>query len=171
MKKALTVFLLLLASAVTTAQTPGGWVKVSSEEGRFSVLMPTKPEESKETQNSPNGPYTTHLLISKGAGEIYLVGWVDYDPNFNFNVQGELEANRDNFIKGIKATLLDTVKIDFNGNPGIEFTAETADTSFKSRIYVVGRRPYQLVVASPKGADATRNISRFFSSFEVTAAK
>ena len=177
MRKALTAFASLLAFvSIAAAQTPGGWVKVSSAEGRFSVLMPSKAEEKTDRQDSAHGPYSSHLFMVRDADEIYLVGWVDYDPSFKFDVQGELEANRDNLCKGLNATVLDTTKIVLNGYPGIEFTAEIPDTAenlrnynVKSRVYIVGARPYQLVVLSPKGTDATQDTSRFFSSFEVSA--
>ncbi len=50
---------------------------------------------------------------------MFLIGWVDYDPSFNFNRQAELEANRDNFVKGLKATLAEHVaQLTIDGYPG-----------------------------------------------------
>ena len=62
--------------------------------------MPEVPTEKTDTVNSAHGPYTTHLFVVKDTTSVYLIGWVDYDPAFNFNRQAELEANRDNFVKG-----------------------------------------------------------------------
>jgi len=95
------------------------------------------------------------------------VGWVDYDPDFNFSVQSELEANRDKFVSGVKGTLIGTTKIVLNGYPGIEFTAETDQVFFKSRVYIVGRRPYQLIAGTYKGQDESNNVARFLDSFQV----
>ena len=145
----------------------GGWVSFSSEEGRFSVLMPETPVDKAETTESAHGPYTTHLFIVRDTTSVYLIGWVDYDPSFNFNRQAELEANRDNFVKGVKATLINSRSVTLDGYQALEFTAETADTIFKSRVYMVGRRPYQLVAGTSKGFDDSRNVSRFFESFKV----
>lgn len=152
------------------ANTPdsSGWVKFSSPEGRFSVLMPEIPEDKTETVDSAHGPYTTHLFIVKDPPNVYLIGWVDYDPSFNFNRQAELEANRDNFVKGITATLISTRPTVIDGFSAIEFTAETTDRVFKSRVLMVGRRPYQIVIGSPKGVDDTANVTRFFNSFKVS---
>jgi hypothetical protein len=99
---------------------------------------------------------------------VYLIGWVDYDPSFNFNRQAELEANRDNFVKGINAKLITTRPTMIDGYSAIEFTAETDDRVFKSRVYMVGRRPYQIVIGSPKGQDDSVNVNRFFNSFKVS---
>ena len=152
------------------AKTPddSGWVKFTSPEGHFSVLMPEIPQDKSETVDSAHGPYTTHLFIVRDTTSVYLIGWVDYDPSFNFNRQAELEANRDNFVKGISATLLNTRPTMVDGYSGLEFTAETGDRVFKSRVFLVGRRPYQIVIGSPKGFDDAAITDRFFSSFKVS---
>ena len=130
-------------------------------------MMPEIPKDKSETTDSTHGPYTTHLFIVKDGDSVYLIGWVDYDPSFNFNRQAELEANRDNFVKGINARLLSTRPTVIDGYSAIEFTAETDDRVFKSRVYMVGRRPYQIVIGSPKNQDDTANVNRFFNSFKV----
>jgi hypothetical protein len=151
--------------------TVPGWVKFISDEGRFSVLMPGAPEDKVETTPSEHGPYTTHLFILRQPRNVFLIGWVDYDPSFNFNRQTELEANRDNFVKGVNARLLETRSTRIDGYPALEFTAENANRIFKSRVYMVGRRPYQLVIGSPKGIDDSASIDRFFNSFKVSLIK
>jgi hypothetical protein len=153
-----------------TAPAPvdnGGWAQFVSDDGRFSVLMPEIPQEKTETTESAHGPYTTHLFIVKDTTSVYLIGWVDYDPSFNFDRKAELDANRDNFVKGINAKLLSSRTTVIDGYSGLEFTAETADRIFKSRVFLVGRRPYQIVIGSPKGFDDAVSVNRFFNSFKV----
>lgn len=145
-----------------------GWVKFTSDAGRFTVLMPERPNDKVETTDSAHGPYTTHLFIVRDPTSVYLIGWVDYDPSFNFNRQAELEANRDNFVKGVGAKLINSRPTVIDGYSAIEFTAETDDRVFKSRVYMVGRRPYQIVIGSPKGQDDTANVNRFFNSFKIS---
>ena len=153
----------------TTTPNNGGWMMFKSEEGRFSVLMPGIPEDPEiKTTPSEHGPYTTYMIILKNPPHVFLVGWVDYDPSFNFNRQAEIEMNRDNFVKGLKATLLTSRHLTIDGYPALEFTAEVNDRVFTSRVYLVGRRPYQIVIGSPKGVDDSVNVNRFFNSFKVT---
>jgi hypothetical protein len=156
------------APAPSPAEDNGGWVRYNSVAGRFTVLMPEIPEDKAETTQSDHGPYTTHLFIVRDTKNVYLIGWVDYDPSFNFNRQAEIEANRDNFVKGINATLVSTRATTFDGYSGLEFTAETADRVFKSRVYMVGRRPYQIVIGSPKDEPDPVATNRFFNSFKVS---
>jgi len=151
-----------------TAEAGAAWTRFTSEAGRFSVLIPGTPQDKAETEQSEHGPYTTHLLMLKDTKNVFLIGWVDYPPTFNFNRQAEMEMNRDNFVKGVEATLLDTRPLTIDGYKAIEFTAETADKIFKSRVYMVGRRPYQIVIGSLKGEDDSVNVNRFFNSFKVS---
>src|SRR4029079_3077409 len=124
--------------ARTTPNAPdnGGWAQFSSDTGRFSVLMPEIPQEKTETTDSSHGPYTTHLFIVRDTTSVYLIGWVDYDPSFNFNRQAELDANSDEWCKGINATRVSTRPTVIDGYSAIEFTAETADRLFKSRVFM-----------------------------------
>lgn len=151
----------------TRTPDPAGWVKFDSEEGHFSVLVPEIPQDKAETVQSQHGPYTTHLFILKDTNLVYLIGWVDYDPSFNFNRQAELDANRDNFVKGINATLVSTQSLTIDGYSTVEFKAETADRIFWSRVFMVGRRPYQIVVGYPKGEDLPSDATKFLNSFKV----
>jgi len=153
--------------ANNAAMDIGGWVKFTSDTGRFSVLMPEAPTEQKETTQSEHGPYTTHLFIVKDPQNVYLIGWVDYDPSFNCNRQSELDANRDNFVKGVKATLLSSRTLTLDGYQALEFSAEAGDRVFRSRVYMVGRRPYQIVIGVPKDNEDPVVVNRFFNSFKV----
>jgi hypothetical protein len=153
----------------TADPNDAGWVRFTSESGRFSVLMPETPTNKTDTTPSEHGPYTTHLFITrdKNTNNVYLIGWVDYDPSFNFNKQSELAANRDNFVKGIKATLISTRPLQIDGYQALEFVAETSEMVFKSRVYMVGRRPYQIVIGYPKDTEDALTTNRFFNSFKV----
>ena len=153
----------------TPKPTEVGWEKFSSIDGRFSVLMPVTPTDKTETIASDPWPYTTHLLVGRDAIErVFLIGWVDYHPAFNFNKQSELEANRDEFVKGVGAKLLTSRTITIDGYRTLEFTAENEEKVYKSRVYMVGRRPYQIVIGLPKGQDDTASINLFFNSFKVS---
>lgn len=173
-KKILAVLpLLLLAALNARAQTPAGWVKFSPPTPHFNVLLPSQPKEDVKTSEGANGPFTTYTYMTASPErEIYMVGWVDYDPKFKFGVQAELEANRDNFVKNIKARLVSTTPIKLGTHPGIEFKAAVdGKADIFSRVYIVGRRPFQLIFVSPLGLDSAAARERFFSSFKLGAAK
>ena len=164
-------------SAPTPANTPNpnpnpnanAWAKFTSEEGRFSVFMPGTPkDEVKTTPSADIGPYTTRFFTLRNPRHVFLIGYVDYDPSFNFNRQAELEANRDQFIKQLSATLVSSRNVRIDGHSALEFTAETGERIFKARVYIVGRRPYLIVLISPKNVDDSFALNRFFNSFKIT---
>ena len=156
------------APAVASTPNPNAWAKFTSEEGRFSVFIPGIPKDQVQTTPSNIGPYTTHLFTLRNPRHVFLIGYVDYDPSFNFNPQAELEANRDQFVKNLKATLVASRNVKVDGYSALEFTAVTEERIFKSRVYIVGRRPYLIVLGSPKGVDDAPALSRFFNSFKIT---
>ncbi|MET0621578.1 MAG: hypothetical protein ABW250_01225 [Pyrinomonadaceae bacterium] len=164
---------ILLAALSTSAQTPAEWVKFSPPGSHFSVLLPTEPQEKKEAGQGSKGPYTGYMFASVApTGEVYLVAWMDYEKEFDMNVQAQLEANRDSFLKGLDAKLLSTTPIKLGAHPGIEFKAEVPGSAdVLSRFYIVGRRPYGLSVVTPVGRDSSAGRERFFSSFKLGAEK
>jgi hypothetical protein len=148
----------------------GDWIKFTSEAGRFSVLMPGpgEPKDDSETKNDPKlGSYTTHLFMQKTDKGLFMTGWVDYAPTVKLDVQGELAANRDNFVRGIQARVTSERPVKLGDSPGIEFTAESEQATFKSRVYVVGQRPYMVVAATLKGESDAANVERFLASFQL----
>ena len=89
-----------------------GWAKFTSEEGRLFGADAGNTEGTRLRQRQSamvHTPLTCSLCVRTQTR--FLIGWVDYDPSFNFNRQAELEANRDNFVKGIKATLVDQLDL------------------------------------------------------------
>jgi hypothetical protein len=143
------------------------WTKFSSTEGRFSVLVPGQPKVSTETKQSSIGPYTNHLFMVNQERSVLIFGWVDYQPNVRLNVPGEIKANKDNFLNGLKARSLSETPITVEGNPGIEFTAETDTVYIKSRVFVIGARPYMLAAVYAKGFEDARGLERFLTSFQT----
>ena len=141
------------------------WITFNSPDTKFSVMLPAQP--SFQTDSSSTYPqYTTEMFFSKTSTDIFLVGYVDYESRYVFDFQKELEANRDNFIKGINGTLVESKNVDFMGYKGIEFSARTSSHFWTSKVFMVGRRPYQLVVGSNTGKPSESE-SKFYNSFSL----
>jgi hypothetical protein len=148
----------------------GEWIRFTSEVGRFSVLMPGpgEPKDESETRTDPRfGAYTTHLFLQKSDKGLFMAGWVDYAPTVKLDVESELTANRDNFVKGVAAHVTSEHPVKLGDSPGTEFNAESEQATFKSRIYVVGQRPYMIVAATLKGTNDDANVERFLASFQL----
>jgi hypothetical protein len=63
-------------------------------------------------------------------------------------------------------TLLSDMAIDLNGVPGREFTAKDDTWNYTVRLYLNGKRLYQLIVVSNTANPATQ-ISEFMNSFKI----
>jgi hypothetical protein len=174
MRSLILVILLAVSASVVLGQTAGNlaWKKFTPPEGHLSVSFPGPTEPKSEITTTPDaktGPYTTYLYSVVADGTIYMVAWVDYSPTFRFNVQQEIGLNRDNFAKGIKGKVVSETPYSFGAHPGTEFVTETDSSTARSRVFVVGRRPYMLIVVNSKGRDNSANIDRFFSSFRLNS--
>jgi hypothetical protein len=156
---------LLLTLAASLNAYQGGWLKVEPSGGGFSIMMPAKPEEKVK----PSEEFTFHSFTVNGERAIYLASYGDYAPSIKLNSEAELLANRDNFLKGVNARLIESRRITLDGHAGLEFTAENENASFKSRIYLVGNRVLQLAVAVFRGQDDSDNVNRFFDSFTFSS--
>ena len=80
---------------------------VELEGAGFSVLMPGKPVEAIDKRPL----YTLHsFTITYGRGT-YVASYSDYGVEAKLNPNTALTANRDKFLKSLKATLLSSPDI------------------------------------------------------------
>jgi hypothetical protein len=160
------LLLLCFCRAIDRAQGDE-WIKLAPVGGGFSVMMPTNPEE----EVRPGDDLTVHLFTATTDNALYTVAYGDYAPSVRFNVDDELAANRDNFLKRVDASLKTTKPLTMDGRKGLEFIGENAQASFKSRVFIFGTRFYQIAVAVLRGKDDAQNSNRFFASFGFTGAE
>lgn len=178
----ITLILVLTTASIAHGFQISEWINFSSNKGQFSVSLPAEPEE--EIQNTQIQPFdfktgktldkkvaaTSYLVRSLTAEGIFMVVWVDYESTFTFDTAGELIANRDSFLRESGARLLTEKKIEFNGSPALEFTAEKSPgILITARIYIIDKRPFVLVAAMKNQAEQNHNANKFLSSFKITA--
>jgi|SRR5437016_9740225 len=162
MKKRLSLALLaILLAPFAAAAVQSEWVRVAPVGGGFSFRMPANPKEESKT----DADYSSHSFSLVTDPVIYIVEYGDYSPTIHLDVRGELNANRDNFVNGVNAKLIDSKEIDLDGHPGLEFTAENSQASMKSRVYLVGNRVFMIAVAVLDGKSEPENVERFLGSF------
>lgn len=156
-----------LAAVPASAQ---GWTEYRSEAGRFRVVLPGAPQEKSDpVTEGPAAPGTNHIVSAIANRQVFLVAYSDYRPDFTFDSTAELNANRDNFVKGIEANLLTTGPATTSGITGIEITAEKPGQFFvRGRIFNRGKRPYMIAVMVPFDQRTAPEIARFLDSFAFT---
>ncbi|MCA1558386.1 MAG: hypothetical protein LC731_07600 [Acidobacteria bacterium] len=162
---ALSLFICLVAGARVSAQTQP-WTKFSSPEGRFTVLMPLEPKMEEESKDTSVGRVVMRFFTAGSEKGIFVVAYADYSV---CDAKRELDANRDSFLRGMKATLVSESDIKLQDNPGREIKAVRDNLSIRSRIYLVGRRYYQIMAITPATLPANLEADKFFASFELTS--
>ena len=161
MRKTAVLIVLTLLCYSAFGQATKDWIRFEPQNGGFVIMMPDKPKEDVDVKDA----FTTHLFTVSAGKAVYLVGFGDYAASVKLDPQKELEANRDNFNKGLKATLLTSSAYNMDGRLGLEFTSETTSADLKSRVFIVGNRVIQLATLVAKGSNEQPNVDKFLDSF------
>jgi hypothetical protein len=173
---------LLAAILVLTFAAPGlgfqgsaEWVRYTSDEGRYSALIPQQPKLSSQEATAPGGEkFTQYMAQTNDAESIYMLGYFDYTANMVFS----LDKARDGVMEATKGTLIKEEAISLGGNPGRELKIATKNGDFdllvRVRFYEIGRRIYILQHIFQKSSDTpaiAAKSTRFFDSFKATPLK
>jgi hypothetical protein len=170
-----TVLVLVPAALAVAAQSSPEWVKYTSDEGRYSALIPQQPKLSTQEATAPGGEkFMQYMAQTNDADSIYMVGYFDYAGNMIFS----LDKARDGVLDATKGTLIKEEPISLGGNAGRELKVATKNGDFdlliRIRFYEIGRRIYVLQHIFQKASDTpavTAKTTRFFDSFKPTPPK
>lgn len=180
MAKKITVLsiLVLLAFSVASGQQPpateaASWEKFSSSEGRFTFLVPTKPAAANQEVDTKVGKLMIYTFASKNNVGYFMGTFGDYPNDASDSAQAEriLDGVRDGVIRGSKTTLISEKQRWIRGYPGREFTGsgkvDGTDVIYSWRVYLVGRRLYQLVAATLDNDAGHPDVTKFLDSFDL----
>jgi hypothetical protein len=153
-------------------QTQTEWIKFTSPEGRFSILLQHEPKF--ETVNATDTSGITNYRYSDlESGYGFICEY--FDVASTGAVQDFLDVTRDGIIRGAGATKVGEEKISLNSYPGRELQMsfkvnEGTEIAARTRIYLVNKRLYSLTFLHVKSMDALLASDlgkKFFSSFEL----
>lgn len=171
---AVPVIVLLCSGAVLALQAAVEWSKVDSPEGRFSVVMPKKPETGVRDVDTAVGKLALHTFgTSNGTGQ-FMISYADYPeaPQPGTAQEAVLDGVRGGVLKGLNAELTSEIKVAIKGNPGRELrmkkVTEGTEVVFSWKMFLVGRRLYQMGVATTKADAESPDIQKFFMSFQLS---
>lgn len=97
-RRASVVPLLILSLATVVSGQSDGWTRYAPSGSNFTILVPTAPEvlpPEKDTTGETNADVFLYRIRTSSL--VYIFGWTDYQTPVN--VEGENDANRDNFVK------------------------------------------------------------------------
>ncbi|MEM6401931.1 MAG: hypothetical protein AAF757_17150, partial [Cyanobacteria bacterium P01_D01_bin.116] len=138
-----------------------GWKQFYSDEGNFSIFLPSK---SVTNLNSTSEDYSINIYHTDTKKSSYIVGYVDYNNNLTHL---SLDTIYDNFLNDflgndIKLLGQHDVILDKYRGIEVEYQNDNQKIVAKSRLFLVGQRLYLLDVSNYKAGDA----KQFFNSFQ-----
>ncbi|MFA5057914.1 MAG: hypothetical protein WC485_07355 [Opitutaceae bacterium] len=160
-------FLLLTLFLHPAVRAEESWKTFEKTADNYSVSMPATAKESSEPVSDKLGTHQMNSIMGQEGTTIYIIGCLAYDSGTKLDIEGELLANRDNFMKAVQAHLLDSNRYEFSGCPALDFkAANDQGYVFEGRVVLVGGRiVYQLATAY-KGSEAPPGIRTFLDSFK-----
>lgn len=166
---------LVLAGMAFAAEAD--WSSFTSKEYTFSASFPAAPKAETSTVtahvNGKDIPVEMHQFMAKGAnGALCLVVHSPY--SWPIAIEGELVANRDNFVKGLSATVTTSERTSIKrGNgpalPALHFDATGPTYKFRSLVVIDGQQVYQIAGGVPKKGGEDADLDRCVNSLVLTS--
>jgi hypothetical protein len=149
------------------------WQEFASRTGGFYIVMPGSPDSEVHDVFTAVGVLELHTFFVQVRDSAYMVGYSDY-PKFLVDsavVDEMLDGARDGAVANVDGRLVWERRIRLQGYPGRELWIE-ADVDGESglahaRLYLVGTRLYQILVAGPTHEYSQSNAEKFLNSFLV----
>jgi hypothetical protein len=149
------------------------WEKFNSPEGKFNILVPSKPALEVRDVDSSLGKLTLYLYTTSNSSGYFLASYGDYPvaPKDANQAESVLDGVRDGIQTGSKSEIVSEKKISLDSYPGREITTRKTDQGevvvFKWRIYLVGRRLYENAVGTLQKDSESPEIMKFLTSFDL----
>lgn len=164
-------FLIFAITLATPVMLVAQATKITSAEGRYTVVFPAPAERQYNPPKTENGlTYAIEMYTASLNGQIFRTVSTSYQ-GAQINTQKELQANVDNFVKALSAKLTSTTPTEYvsrAGNiPGTAFTCETDQLTIQGRFFVAGNDVWGIVYAARKGAESEAMKEQFFRSLEI----
>lgn len=146
------------------------WREVRSDEGGFSVLLPTKPRIDSQSIPAQGYPLQLHQWSSKARQTAFAIGYADL-PRPGSDA---LTVMREALLRNISGKVISDDPVVINGIPGRDILAEgrigNSDVVLRLRSLSGQGRLYQLAILGPPGDFQTSETETFFLSFRLDKA-
>lgn len=163
------VAIIAVARPLAGFQYDGQWKRFAPAEGRFAVIMPGLPAHVRKNEDSAHGKIVQHSYGLKTRSGLLEIIYAEYP--FAPDAAAELQANRDQFMADTGTKLVSESKINYRGNPGLEFRCEKSDSIFIVRMYVMDQTVYELAGGGYTNQVDYDEVGRFLNSFQLVDEK
>jgi hypothetical protein len=157
--------------------TPGlAWPEFTSDEGGFTIQLPSTPEEQVQTVPSALGDVDMHIFMAETETAAYGVMYNTFPLEVaegDEALNNMFDSSRDGAIGNVGGEFVSEEAIEISGHPGrhIVFTVPDAIVPGGGegylRIYWVDGIFYQVIALGTKGAFSEDTVTWFLDSFEL----
>lgn len=144
--------------------------KFYSKDGKFKVNFTGEPELSKDTVGTDVGTIQMYMyMYEKSATEIEMLAYSDYPSSMveQSNADDLLQGAKNGAVNNLNATVTEENKIDFNGNPGLEFKADNGQYYVHYKLVLKNNRLYQIALMRDGAQPSDEAINNFIKTFEI----
>jgi hypothetical protein len=154
-------------------ESANGWQDYKSSAGKFSVQVPSKPQEQSQEQKTNVGTIKLNMVIAEASDSGYFVGYADF-PNKIAN-PADIQKGLGDSVKGSVGNLKGVIKSEkeymLGDVPCRDFEAsgkvQTTDVSMKGRFCLAENRLYQVFALGAADKIAAADVDRFIKSFKI----
>ncbi len=155
-----------LLETPTIAQA--AWQEFSPEDADFSVLFPTTPAETLDTN--------IRMLIVREGESTYMLQYGGVPAKYQADLDGFLDLVADNLPAEVNGTVIKAGDLSLADNPGREVMIEFSNTKYPAggiqdhRLYIIDNVFYNLIVEGPQAGYPTERADQFLDSFQIDGA-
>ena len=143
----------------------------SSQDGRFMVDFPGRPEHSSDLVDTDVGKVRSHSFIhSPSATEAFMVFYADYPSDYVRSIKPDemlgkalAGAMKPLGVEGVE----DSEQFTLNGMPALDFRTQGEALHMVGRIILDGNRLFQITIIRDGNYPSQETIDKFFDSFFI----
>ncbi len=148
------------------------WQEYNSEDGSYAIMMPAKPANMTQTQQSMVGELDVHMMVADMQDHgAFMVGHADYPEDFSGVSADELlDMAAQGAVNSSEAKLLSKKRISLEGHPGLELELSLKKLKGRTvtRVYwVAPRRIYIMFASAPSSPETDARLSTFLNSLRL----
>lgn len=148
-----------------------GWIEYASDDGKFTVQFPKKPEVATQTVPVPNSDQTLNLneVKAKQSDQTFSVSYIELPKRWRIFspstlLKGAMKVVL-NHMPGVELLSKKTVK--HKNYPAVEFSMKEGEKLIEGRLILVGSRVYKVVVVYSPGHTPDEQHQAFLNSFDI----
>lgn len=143
------------------------WKEYSYASDGFAVSAPSEPVLNKQSQSTPAGNVEVHnYAIELGNNSGVMISTTLF-PSAQGDPKTMVQAAKNGAVGAMNAKITSEKEITIDGNPGVQFDADSENFHIHSRMYVVKGRLITLLAVAPNDGKIPPTADRVFDSFKL----